>query len=112
MRVAVIGGGPMGIAAAVGAADRGHDVIVLEREEIGASLRTWGPTRFFSPLHMNVSPRMRELLGDLDDDALLTGDEYTERVLLPLVESEPLRGRVHTQHAVTAVGRRGLTRTD
>ena len=112
MRVAVIGAGPMGIAAAIGAADRGHDVTVLERGEVGASLRTWGPARFFSPLAMNVSARMRELLGDLDDDALLTGDEYVDRVLLPLVDSEPLRGRVHTQHNVKAIGRRGLTRTD
>jgi GNAT superfamily N-acetyltransferase len=59
MRVAVIGGGPMGFAAAIGAADRGWDVTLLERDEIGASLRQWGPTRFFSPLSTNVSPRMR-----------------------------------------------------
>jgi thioredoxin reductase len=114
MRVLVIGAGPMGIAAAIGAADRGHDVTVLERGEVGASLRTWGPTRFFSPLHMNVSPRMRELLGEAmpDADALLTGPEYADRVLLPLVEREPLRGRVRTGHSVTAIGRKGLTRTD
>jgi thioredoxin reductase len=114
MRVLVIGAGPMGIAAAIGAADRGAEVTVLERGEVGASLRTWGPTRFFSPLHMNLSARMRELLGDAmpDPDALLTGEEYVERVLLPLVESDPLRGCVHVGHAVVAVGRRGLTRTD
>lgn len=114
MRVLVIGAGPMGMAAAIGAADRGHDVTVLERGEPGASLRTWGPTRFFSPLRMNVSARMRELLGDKmpDEDALLTGAEYADRVLLPLVDSAPLRGRVRTGHSVIAVGRRGLTRTD
>lgn len=114
MRVLVIGGGPMGVAAAIGASDRGHDVTLLERGQIGASLRTWGPTRFFSPLHMNVSARMRELLGnDMPDaDALLTGDEYVERVLLPLVEREPLRGRVRTEQNVIAIGRRGLTRGD
>jgi thioredoxin reductase len=108
MRVLVIGAGPMGVAAAIGAADRGHDVTVLERGEVGASLRTWGPTRFFSPLHMNVSARMRELLGGVDDEALLTGDEYVDRVLLPLAESL----RVRTNHAVIAIGRRGLTRGD
>ncbi len=114
MRVLVIGAGPMGIAAAIGAADRGADVTVLERGEVGASLRMWGPTRFFSTLHMNVSPRMRELLGDElpDPDALLTGEEYADRVLLPLVGREPLRGRVRTGHTVVAVGRKGLTRTD
>ena len=114
MRVLVIGAGPMGIAAAIGAADRGHEVTVLERGEIGALLRTWGPTRFFSPMRMNVSPRMRELLGDEmpDDDALLTGPEYVDRVLLPLTERDPLRGRVRIGHSVVAIGRRGLTRTD
>src|SRR5688572_32361806 len=81
MRVLVIGAGPMGIAAAIGAADRGLDVTVLERGEIGASLRTWGPTRFFSPLRMNLSLRMGELLGNAmpDGEALLTGPEYVDR---------------------------------
>lgn len=114
MRVVVIGAGPMGIAAAIGASDRGHDVTVLERGEVGASLRTWGPTRFFSPLHMNLSARMRELLGaDMpDENALLTGPEYADRILAPLVSRDPLRGRVHLGCNVIAVGRRGLTRTD
>ena len=114
MRVLVIGAGPMGIAAAIGAADHGAEVTVIERGEVGASLRTWGSTRFFSPLHMNVSARMRELLGDAmpDPEALLTGAEYVDRVLLPLANCELLRGRVHTGQTVVAVGRRGLTRTD
>jgi thioredoxin reductase len=114
MRVLVIGAGPMGIAAAIGAADRGCDVTVLERGDVGASLRTWGATRFFSPLHMNVSPRMRELLGDdmPDPEALLTGAEYADRVLVPLAGRAPLRGRVKTGCNVIAVGRRGLTRSD
>jgi len=114
MRVLVIGAGPMGIAAAIGAADRGADVTVLERGEIGASLRTWGSTRFFSPLHMNLSARMAELLGDAmpDGEALLTGAEYADRVLAPLVEREPLRGRVFTGRHVIAIGRRGMTRGD
>lgn len=113
-RLLVIGAGPIGIAAAIGAADRGFDVTVVERDRVGASLRAWGSTRFFTPVKMNVSPRMRELLGDdmPDENALLTGPEFADRVLQPLVDRAPLRGRIRTGARVVAIGRRGLTRTD
>ena len=114
MRAIVIGAGPIGVAAAIGALDRGIDATVVERGEVGASLRTWGATRFFSPLHMNVTPRMRDLLGNEmpDGDALLTGPEYVDRVLRPLVARAPLADRVRTNRRVVAIGRRGLTRSD
>ena len=113
-RVIVIGAGPIGLAAALGAHDRGCDVTVLERDDVGESLRRWGATRFFTPLRMNVSPRMRDILGCAmpGDDALLTGAEFVDRVLEPLAERDPLRGRVRTRTRVVAIGRRGLTRTD
>lgn len=114
MRVAVIGAGPVGIAAALGALDRGHDVTVVERGAVGASLLTWGPTRFFTAVAMNATPRMREVLGHdaPGPEEILTGPEYAARVLGPLVEREPLRGRVRTGTRVVAVARRGLTRAD
>ncbi len=114
LRVIVIGAGPMGLAAALGAIERGYDVTVLERNEVGSSLRSWGPTRFFSPLRMNVSSAMREVLGRSmpPDDALLTGPEFAELVLCELARREPLRDKVRTRASVVAVGRRGLTRTD
>ena len=112
-RLAVIGGGPIGIAAAVGALDRGFDVVVLEKGSVGDALRSWGSARFFSPLSMNVSARMRELLGtSIPGDALLTGREMIDQVLQPLAEREPLRGRIRTNTGVAAIGRRGLTRSD
>ena len=87
---------------------------VLERDEVGASLRRWGPTRFFSPLAMNLAPGMAEALrGRLPpDDALLTGPEFAEAVLEPLARSDALAGRIKTGHRVVAVGRAGLTRSD
>lgn len=113
-RIVVIGGGPIGIAAAISAADRGFDVTLLEEGEVGQSLRSWGATRFFTPLSMNASPRMLQLLGSEapPSDALLTGAEMADRVLIPLAARQPLKGKVHTQTRVLAIGRRGLTRSD
>ncbi len=113
-RVAIIGAGPIGIAAALGALERGCDVSVFDRGRAGDSLRSWGPTRFFSPLRMNVSRCIRELLGGEmpHDDALLTGPEYADTILSKLMQREPLRGRVKENASVVAVARRGLTRCD
>jgi thioredoxin reductase len=113
-RVVVIGGGPMGIAAVLGALARGHATTLLEASDIGASLRSWGPTRFFTPFAMNVSPAMRRALGANApaDDAILTGPEYAERVLKPIADSDAVRQNVRINTRVTAIGRRGLIRTD
>jgi thioredoxin reductase len=114
MRLAVIGGGPIGLEAALGGAARGFDVTVFERETVGAHLRRWGGTRLFSPFGMNVSARARAALGDARpaDDALLTGPEMVERVLEPLARSPALAGRVRTGHRVLAVGRARTIRRD
>jgi thioredoxin reductase len=112
-RIVVMGGGPVGVAAAIGAIDRGFDVTLLEQGEIGQSLRSWGETRFFTPLSMNITSRMRELLGAAPpDDALLTGREMADDVLAPLASRDPLQGRIRTGARVIAIGRRGLTRSD
>ena len=114
MRVVVIGAGPVGLEAALGAAERGFEVTVLEKEWVGASLRRWGSTRLFSPFAMNVSARTRALLGSgrPADDALLTGPEMSERVLEPLARTPPLRGHVRTGHRVVAIGRARTIRRD
>jgi hypothetical protein len=113
-RLIVVGAGPVGLAAALGALQRSWDVTVLEQEDVGASLRRWGPTTFFSPLSMNVSPPMAELLRRtwLSGDALLTGPEFADQVLAPLTRTAPLAGRIRTAHRVVAIGRLGLTRSD
>jgi thioredoxin reductase len=113
-RVAIIGAGPIGIAAGIGALDRGFDVTLIEKGDAGQALCSWGATRFFTPLRMNITPRMHELLGRdaPPGDALLTGHEMIDLVLKPLTACEPLRGHVRERTRVTAIGRRGLTRAD
>jgi len=127
-RVVVVGAGPIGLAAALGARRRGFEVTVLEAGEIGASLRRWGSTRFFTPLRMNfpgldvgrvLNPSAAEggrwggrgrveNPSHIDGDDLLTGPEFVERVLVPAAAG--LEVRTHTR--VASISRRGLTRTD
>jgi hypothetical protein len=76
-------------------------------------MRRWGPTKFFSPLAMNLAPGFAEILGRLPpDDSLITGPEFVESVLTPLARSDALAGRIKVGHRVVAVGRSGLTRCD
>ena len=109
-RLVVIGAGPSGLAAALAATARGLDVTVLERDTVGASLLAWGPTRFFSPLAMNLPPGAAAVLGDAAPpaDAILTGAEHVERVLRPLAAS--LGGAVVEGARVVAIGRAGRRR--
>ena len=113
-RVAIVGAGPIGLAAAFRLSELGHDVTVLEREDVGHALTRWGATRFFSPLGMNVPAGFRNLLGPRlpPDDALLTGPEMVERVLKPVAESPLLADRIRVRHRVLAIGRAGMTRGD
>jgi thioredoxin reductase len=111
-RLAIAGAGPIGLAAAAEALDRGWEVTVFERGEIGSALDRWGPVRCFTPLRMNLPERLLATVPEVDRDAYLTGPEMRTRVLEPLVARTALRGRVLTKHRVTAIGRRGLTRTD
>jgi hypothetical protein len=110
LRSVVIGAGPIGLEAALALVERGHEVTVLERDVVGASLLRWGPTRFFSPFGMNVSKRVLSLLGSAapSEDALLTGPEHVDRVLRPVAASLALRERT----AVVSVGRTRLIRKD
>jgi len=110
----VVGAGPMGLEAALGALERGFAVTVLEKGRVGENLRRYGGTRLFSPFAMNVSARAKARLGARAPAAgeLLTGEEMATRVLEPLARTSPLAGLIRTGHAVTAIGRARMTRRD
>ena len=103
----------MGLFAAFAAARRNLDVTVLERDRVGGSLLSWGRTRFFSPLEMNVPADVRGALPGLPSgDALLTGPEMVEQVLMPLSRLPLLYDRIRLRHRVLGVARAGLSRED
>jgi cation diffusion facilitator CzcD-associated flavoprotein CzcO len=61
--VAVIGAGPVGLAAAAHLVQRGMRPLIFERgERVGASLSEWAHVRVFSPWSYNIDAAARLLL--------------------------------------------------
>ncbi|MCY3781272.1 MAG: NAD(P)-binding domain-containing protein [Chloroflexi bacterium] len=112
--VAIIGGGPVGLAAAAHLLERRQDVLLFEAgETVGASVLDWAHVRLFSPWQFNVdsaSLRLLEGAGWLMPlaDELPTGAELYERYLRPLAELPAMRKVIRTGTRVISVGRRGL----
>jgi hypothetical protein len=114
--IAVIGAGPVGLAAAAQLLSRGLEPLVLEAgPEIAHAVREWGHVRMFSPWEFNTDTAARELLtaeGWIapDPHAYPTGAELAERYLVPLARTSALSGRIRTNAKVIGVARQDLGR--
>ena len=112
--VAILGGGPVGLAAAAHVLERGFQPIVLEAgPEIGHAVRQWGHVRMFSPWEYNVDTASGRLLAAAgwnapQPDQYPTGAELVERYLEPLVSRTPLKDHIRTSSRVTGIGRVGF----
>lgn len=114
--VAVVGAGPVGLAAAARLVRRGQRVVVLEAgSEPGASVREWGHVRLFSPWKLCLDPAAKEMLEEAGwtpppPDELPTGDELVQDYLEPLARLPELRTRIRYRHRVTGITRVGRDR--
>lgn len=112
--VAVIGAGPVGLAAAAHLLEQGQDPIVFEAGPgVGTSVRGWGHVRLFSPWRYVIDDAARRLLEPTgwvapDPEGYPLGHEIVDRYLTPLAETEALRGRIRYQHRVDSVVRAGF----
>lgn len=120
-RVAILGAGPVGLEAALAAAEAGWDFTVFEcAPRIGASVRRWGHVRLFTPWPLTVSERMarhlraagRPVPGDAGDPGgagdCPTGADVVASLLEPLAGLPALAGRIRCGSRVAAIGRQGL----
>jgi len=115
--LAIVGAGPIGLEAALCAIDRGFDVHVFERGEVGAHPQAWGHVRMFTPWKMNLGPVSSRHLRAAgwsapDPEALPTGGEFVEGYLRPLAALPALQGRVHLHAQVVHMSRRGALKGD
>jgi hypothetical protein len=112
--VAVVGAGPVGLAAAAHLASRGIEPLVFEAgEQVGASVREWGHVRVFSPWEYNLDPVAATMLEGTgwvapDRDAYPTGAEIVERYLEPLAALPAIAPALHLGARVVAVTKHGI----
>jgi thioredoxin reductase len=113
VKVAVIGAGPVGLAAAAHLLERGLTPIVLEAgPEVGASVREWSHVRLFSPWQYNVDKASEKLLETVgwnnpDPDYYPTGGELISGYLEPLATRTVLHEHIRTSSRVTGISRVG-----
>ena len=112
--VAIIGAGPVGLAAAAHALERNLNPIVLEAgPEAGHSVRHWSHVRMFSPWEYNIDKAAERLLlragwNSPDPQAYPTGGDLIAHYIEPLATRTALRERIKTSSRVTAISRVGF----
>ncbi|MGY3451186.1 FAD-dependent oxidoreductase [Bradyrhizobium sp. USDA 4353] len=112
--VAIIGAGPVGLAAAAHALERGLRPVVLEAgPEAAHAVRQWQHVQLFSPWKYNVDTAAARLLAHIgwnspDPEIYPTGRELIESYLAPLATRTALRDLIQTSHRVTAISRTGF----
>jgi thioredoxin reductase len=112
--VAVIGAGPVGLAAAAHLLERGLTPIVLEAgAEVGHAVHQWGHVQLFSPWEYNVDRAAERLLvktgwNSPDPTQYPTGAELLERYLTPLATKTELERHIRTSSRVTDISRVGF----
>jgi thioredoxin reductase len=111
--IAVIGAGPVGLAAAAHLVARGETPIVLERgDAVGANVLAWRHVQVFSPWRFNVDPVARGLLRaagwiEPEPDALPTGEDLVARYLAPLAALPALAPHLRLGVRVVSMARAG-----
>jgi thioredoxin reductase len=109
--VAIIGAGPVGLAAAAHLARRKLPFVVLESgSRVASSVQAWGHVRLFSPWRYVIDDAARSLLEatewqEPDAEGYPTGAEIATEYLLPLAEHTAIAPHIRTNTTVRAITR-------
>ena len=110
----MIGGGPVGLAAAAHLMARGLPVTVYEAGSgVGSNIRDWGHVRVFTPWRYCVDQAATTLLNRHGwrlpaADDYPTGAELVSSYLEPLAATPELAAVIETNARVTAISRQGV----
>jgi glycine/D-amino acid oxidase-like deaminating enzyme len=115
--VVVIGGGPVGLAAAAHLLEQGEEPLILEQGSApAANVRSWSHVRFFSPWRYvtdDAAVRLLEPTGWMAPDANAhpTGAEMLDDYLIPLANHPAMQQRLRLGHKVIAIARDGFDKS-
>ena len=112
--VAVIGAGPVGLAAAAHLELRGIPFLLFEAgETVAANILSWKHIRVFSPWRYNIDKAARLLLSESkwqspEDEGLPTGEELYRDYFRPFYELPYIKNSTHLNAKVLSIGRKNL----
>lgn len=112
--VAIIGAGPVGLAAAAHAVERGLRPVVLEAgPTVGHAVLQWGHVRMFSPWEYNIDKASERLLSAVgwnapDPGGYPNGGELAAQYLEPLAARTALSEHIHVSAEVVGISRVGF----
>jgi hypothetical protein len=112
--VAVIGGGPVGVEAALYARFLGYAVLLFDAHKVGHRQLAWGDQRLpeswceiTTPLGLAALDAQGTAGDAIDEQAQVTYREYVERYLLPVARTDLLYDSVQINSPVLSVSRTG-----
>ncbi|OPH62146.1 hypothetical protein BC351_02640 [Paenibacillus ferrarius] len=114
--VAIIGGGPVGLAAAAHLVTRGESFVLFDAgHAVGASILQWAHVRLFSPWEFNIDKAARQLLNSSgwiapNNSDIPTGLEMVEHYFKPFAELPEIKPFIYLNAKVVAVSRKGLNK--
>jgi thioredoxin reductase len=112
--VAIIGAGPVGLAAAAHLTKRNIPFVLFESgNSVGSSILKWEHVRVFSTWKLNIDKVAKELLKktdwvEPDENMIHTGREFVDQYLKPLAELPELKKFIFLNSKVVYIGRKDL----